>query len=178
MERQVLQHHLEALQKAFKGKSEKTKFCVILDCYCNSLSLKMLGCVAYWIVCWTKNILSWGGIKLIFLWPLLSVTSLSLMRERLEGVCRAAGLKFMPAPQHPNTYYISTDVFFVELQMEPSGRCSHAKITQAQTEPVVRCRFIKLMLFSSHLLVRLCCFVVALIRCYSLRRFIQLIVAA
>ncbi len=42
------------------------------------------------------------------------------MAERLEAVGRKIGLKFMAAPVH-GCYYLSTEMFYVEINIDASG---------------------------------------------------------
>ena len=49
------------------------------------------------------------------------------MAERLETVGRKIGLKFMGAPVH-GCYYLSTEMFYVEINIDAAGNVNEAKI--------------------------------------------------
>lgn len=59
------------------------------------------------------------------------------MAERLETIGRKIGLKFMAAPVH-GCYYLSTEMFYVEINIDQAGNVNEAKIHHldaTQTNP-------------------------------------------
>lgn len=49
------------------------------------------------------------------------------MAERLETIGRKIGLKFMAAPVH-GCFYLETEMFYVEINIDSSGNVKEAKI--------------------------------------------------
>lgn len=64
------------------------------------------------------------------------------MAERLETIGRKTGLKFMAAPVH-GCYYLSTEMFYVEINIDSAGNVNEAKIhhidtTQSNQPPITQ----------------------------------------
>ncbi|XP_020295798.1 mediator of RNA polymerase II transcription subunit 1 [Pseudomyrmex gracilis] len=58
----------------------------------------------------------------------IKVTSFQSMVERLESLSRQLGLKFMMSGNPGTEIFISSDMFFVEVMLEPSGLVKDVKI--------------------------------------------------
>ncbi|GLH15871.1 Mediator of RNA polymerase II transcription subunit 1 [Gryllus bimaculatus] len=75
----------------------------------------------------------------------IKVTSLQSMVERLECVSRQLGLKFMAGPAGGLDWFISSDMFYLEVVLEPSGcvkdvKIHHeGKVEQQSCEELVSC---------------------------------------